>query len=208
MFPPRQQAGNMRRLWMEFCATHQLDPSFHNCTDPVPYLQVFGKKCRHGKVSPGNHTVRASTVLMPYVWWDKDASNWGPGTSAMTESRPSSTSESNDNCERLRSMIQPQQESNQSHFSWYNTSSRLHTTIRLPTGDRRQKLRDLVKVASAKSTGPFCQRTRLVSQEILAYMDSNARTNRQTRLMRRNLPLGHTRFQATGDLICIAFCLP
>ena len=44
------------RLWVEFCATHNLDPD-DTTTDRIPYLQVFARRIRDGRLAPGGNPV-------------------------------------------------------------------------------------------------------------------------------------------------------
>lgn len=48
--------------WVEFCAIHNIDPCLTQCTDPIPFLQVFGQRCRDGHIAPSQRQVKSRTV--------------------------------------------------------------------------------------------------------------------------------------------------
>lgn len=56
------KVANTWKLWMDFCTTHNINPWFPTTSDPLPYLQIFGQRYREGKLTPGNHPVRAGTT--------------------------------------------------------------------------------------------------------------------------------------------------
>ena len=55
-------ADRQFQRWLEFCASHSVDPWFSQGDDPVPYLQVFAARYRDGRIAPGGHPVRSGTV--------------------------------------------------------------------------------------------------------------------------------------------------
>jgi hypothetical protein len=48
--------------WDAFCVAHNIDPYLRTWTDPVPILQVFGKRYRDGRLAPLKKSVKARTV--------------------------------------------------------------------------------------------------------------------------------------------------
>jgi hypothetical protein len=48
--------------WDAFCVAHNIDPYLRTWTDPVPMLQVFGKRYRDGRLAPLKQSVKARTV--------------------------------------------------------------------------------------------------------------------------------------------------
>lgn len=55
-------ARNHWSIWVTYCHTYHLDPLLPNCTDPIPYLQVFAQQWRSGKLAPCGNPVRRGSV--------------------------------------------------------------------------------------------------------------------------------------------------
>lgn len=49
-------------IWEKYCASICLDPTLQGIQDPIPILQVFAHRYRHGALSPSRHPVRSRTV--------------------------------------------------------------------------------------------------------------------------------------------------
>ena len=61
--PSRASAAAAQwHLWEDFCASLSLNPSLQQVPDPVPYLQVFAHRYRHGVINPSRRLVRGRTV--------------------------------------------------------------------------------------------------------------------------------------------------
>ena len=61
--PARASAAAAQwHLWEEFCASLPISPSLQDIPDPIPYLQVFAHRYRHGIISPSRRLVRGRTV--------------------------------------------------------------------------------------------------------------------------------------------------
>ena len=49
-------------IWVAFCEELQMDPTLQIVEDPVPFLQVFAYRYRHGTIAPSKRTLRSRTV--------------------------------------------------------------------------------------------------------------------------------------------------
>jgi hypothetical protein len=56
------KAAHTWKLWLDFCKEHSINAWFPSNSDPLPFLQVFGRRYGEGRFSYGNQPVRASTV--------------------------------------------------------------------------------------------------------------------------------------------------
>jgi integrase len=56
------KANHTWELWLDFCATHNIDPWFQSDSDPLPILQIFGHRYRDGRLSPSGKPVRHGTI--------------------------------------------------------------------------------------------------------------------------------------------------
>ena len=50
------------KLWLEYCQRINIDPFFDGISDPVPYLQVFTHRFRHGRIAPRGQPVKAAAA--------------------------------------------------------------------------------------------------------------------------------------------------
>ena len=55
-------AASQWSLWESFCESLHISPSLQDVGDPVPYLQVFAYRYRHGYINPSRRVVRSRTV--------------------------------------------------------------------------------------------------------------------------------------------------
>jgi hypothetical protein len=61
--PSRATAADQHwRIWTEYCLRHSLDPTLEGIEDPVPFIQIFAYKYRHGLINPSQKQVRSRTV--------------------------------------------------------------------------------------------------------------------------------------------------
>ena len=63
MVPSNAQAATAHwSKWEHYCRTLQLDPTLQNIMDPIPYLQVFAYRFRHGRINTTQQPVCSRTV--------------------------------------------------------------------------------------------------------------------------------------------------
>jgi hypothetical protein len=55
-------AATQWALWDAFCSSLGVSPSLQDIPDPIPYLQVFAYRYRHGVLNPSHRIVRSRTV--------------------------------------------------------------------------------------------------------------------------------------------------
>jgi hypothetical protein len=61
--PSRARAADAQwDIWVAFCEELRMDPTLQIVEDPVPFLQVFAYRYRHGTIAPSKRTVRSRTV--------------------------------------------------------------------------------------------------------------------------------------------------
>ena len=49
-------------IWVEYCSTVSIDPSFDGVRDPIPYLQVFAHRYRIGQIAARGNAVKSKQV--------------------------------------------------------------------------------------------------------------------------------------------------
>ena len=49
-------------IWETYCSKTNLDPFLLNVDDPVPYLEIFAKRLRDGRIAPSGRQIRSQTV--------------------------------------------------------------------------------------------------------------------------------------------------
>ena len=52
-------ANSHWHIWCEFCARHGHDPGLSRIHDPIPWLQVFMRRFRDGRLAPRGNPVSA-----------------------------------------------------------------------------------------------------------------------------------------------------
>jgi hypothetical protein len=61
--PSRAHAADAQwDIWVAFCDKLRMDPTLQIVEDPVPFLQVFAYRYRHGTIAPSKQTIRSRTV--------------------------------------------------------------------------------------------------------------------------------------------------
>lgn len=49
-------------IWVEYCSSISIDPSFDGILDPIPYLQVFAHRYRIGQIAARGNAVKSTPV--------------------------------------------------------------------------------------------------------------------------------------------------
>ena len=57
-----RQAARHWDIWCRYCSDIKIPPSLSTVRDPIPYLQVFARRYRDGRLAPSGRQVRSRTV--------------------------------------------------------------------------------------------------------------------------------------------------
>ena len=60
--PSRSRQARHWDIWCRYCSDMQIHPSLSTVRDPVPYLQIFARRYRDGRLAPSGRQVRSRTV--------------------------------------------------------------------------------------------------------------------------------------------------